>query len=109
MLNEQYLRIKEEVRKLSLMPDGYDKEELQYQHQLNFFSQNFTGIPNNLIPDELPDGYKMRSEGLMNRADRNVHPDISIEDSKKNLENSIKNAFESIKKNQRWLTGKNIE
>ena len=83
MLNEQYQRIKEEVRKLSLMPDGYDKEELQYQHQLNFFSQNFTGIPNNLIPDELPDGYKMRSEGLMNRADRNVHPDISIEDSKK--------------------------
>ena len=75
------------------MPDKEDKDELEYQQQLNYFSQNVTGLPNDLIPDEFPEGYKIRSEGLMKRADRNVwiiHPEISIEDSKKNLEVSIR-------------------
>ena len=50
----------------------------------------------------------MRSEGLMKRSERNINNDVSIEESKKKLQESVLIVFEAIKRNEIRYTRKKM-
>ena len=62
--------------------EGKDEKDanIKWNAQLFFFSENISGLESDLIPDELPEGHRIRSEGLLKRSERIIYDDVSIED-----------------------------